>query len=302
VTQSLKQFRKYEDVLALKDHGLPYRFDQIFRTESWGARRASKQKLKILQAFEPLLSRMLRPDELVYYVCYGVQNSAFEQAFLGWVAFYLNRRVFVFTTQRVLVVQFGSGYVPDDLKSELPYANITDAKGSLLGGLRLHLADGRKMVFSGMPGPDRKTVVTIVTTLRGEPAAGAGPKAGLVNLCPHCYQPVSGYPIECASCHGRFKSARIAGLLSLVFPGFGDMYLGHRLFAAMEILGAGLVWLGLLLSAAEEPPLSSSELATVAAVLFALMHGIDAAVTYHVGRKGIYPAVTPVPVTQRPMP
>ena len=298
---SLKEFRRYEDVLALKNHGLPYRFDQIFRTDSWGAKRASKQKLKILQKFEGMLSRMLREGEQVYYVSYGVQNSAFEQWFLGWVAYYLNRKVFLFTTQRVLMVQFSGGYTPDDLKAELPYANIAKAKGSLLGGLQLKLADGKWMVFSGMPGSDRKTVVQIVTALREKLATASGPKAGVVNLCPHCYQTVSGFPSGCAACHGRFKSAWVAGLLSLLFPGFGDMYLGHRLFASLEILGAAMVWCAIL-SGAQGWATAGRELATTVLAMFGLMHGVDALMTGHVARKGIYPAKAASVPDRRAMP
>jgi len=298
---SLKEFRRYEDVLALKNHGLPYRFDQIFRTDSWGAKRASKQKLKILQGFEGMLTRMLRPGEEVYCVTYGVRNSLIEQQFLGWVAYYLNRRVFVFTTQRVLLFQYKGTYQPDDLKAELPYAHIAQAKGSLLGGLQLKLADGRNMVFSGMPGSDRKTVVQIVTALREKLAAAAGPKAGVVNLCPHCYQAVAGFPAECAACHGRFKSARTAGLLSLLFPGLGDTYLGHRLFGTMEIIGAAVMWFAIVMAAQEES-MDAAGAAVMVVILFVLMHGVDAVVTYHVGRKGIYPAkAAPVP-DRRAMP
>ena len=58
----------------------------------------------------------------------------------------------------------------------------------------------------------------------------------------------------------------------------------------MEILGAGLIWLAVFLPPVEgQPALSTAELVTTGAILFAFLHGIDALFTWHMGRKGIYP-------------
>lgn len=45
-----------------------------------------------------------------------------------------------------------------------------------------------------------------------------------------------GRPAACPSCRGAIKSARKAGLLSLLFPGLGDLHLGLLLPAAFLVL------------------------------------------------------------------
>ena len=87
-------------------------------------------------------------------------------------------------------------------------------------------------------------------------------------VCPHCSIP--------------FKKPGTAFLKSLIVPGWGDMYLGHRLIGAFEMMGTLLVWLvviSLLVSGAGE------DLA-VAAAVFIFYNLMDGLLTYHMAGKG----------------
>lgn len=144
-----------------------------------------------------------------------------------------------------------------------------------------------------MPRRDRKFIQELTCTLAAELGnpGSADAFAATENLCPHCYAEVEGFPLVCGGCGKPFKSARTAGLLSLLFPGFGDVYLGHWGFGTMEVLGASLIWLSVflpvLLPIEGQPPLSTAELGSTAALLLGMMHGVDALFTRHIGRKGI---------------
>ena len=95
---------------------------------------------------------------------------------------------------------------------------------------------------------------------------------------------------------GRFKSANRAGLLSLAFPGLGDLYLGHRGLAVVEMFGAASMWFviffGFWGSQNTGEPIPAGTLLMISLVAFAFCHGLDALVTRHTGHKGLYPAAS----------
>ena len=92
-------------------------------------------------------------------------------------------------------------------------------------------------------------------------------------------------------------------MLSLLFPGLGDFYLGHRLFALVEMFGAGFLWCVLvivpLLARGQPDPETGEPLVLGAAywgtVAFPLSfaHIVDAFMTRHFARKGHHPAGEP---------
>ena len=288
---SLSEFNDFQQALECKEHTLPYNFASILSTESWGAKRLSKMKFKMLKSFDSLLSGMLEENEQVFYISYGVQSSVFEQMFMGWMVYYLNRRAFVFTNKRILVIQVKGKFVPWDLLSQIPYENIKAVK-RLFANIRIVFTNGKSAVFSGMPGADRKNVPMITEKIREKKGIDTSATPGAAEkLCPYCFAVTDGFPAACPQCNGSFKSAKKAGLLSLLFPGIGDVYLGHRIFGTMEIIGTAIFWIVLLMPVDEDGnTVALSTRLVLAVFFFFIVHGIDALVTFRTGRKGIYPA------------
>lgn len=99
-------------------------------------------------------------------------------------------------------------------------------------------------------------------------------------------------PAHCAACHGGFKLRRTAALRSLLFPGLGDWYLGHRGLAAMEIGFTTLLWIGLLLPDPEHPQ-TFFGFAAGAMVVLLFIHVPDSLLTRYIAGKGLYPAEPP---------
>jgi hypothetical protein len=86
-------------------------------------------------------------------------------------------------------------------------------------------------------------------------------------------------------------------LRSFLFPGLGDLYLGHRAVAVFEMLGAVLVWLHLVVAPLIGAPDADGNVVKMdvvnwvnAIVVLAIIHGIDAAATRHFALKGHHPA------------
>jgi hypothetical protein len=264
----------------------PFALDTILDHSTWLARRLSKKKLKLLTRIEAKVRTLLEDGERVRYVTFGSTVSFWESYFLGWMMIYVNRRAILLTDRRVILLQIDSRRRPRHLVSQVRYASIRKVRRTLLGSTRITLDDGKTFVFAYIPKRDRKFLQRLTDWIDASITRDGG---GWEDLCPHCYTATAGRPRMCEACGGRIKSARKAGFLSLLFPGLGDIYLGHWKFAIMEILVAGFLWLSLLVPDPEYP-LDAVGLVVFAGFMFAFVHGVDAVGTAYIARKGLYPA------------
>lgn len=280
------------DLLKISDSRIPYRFDQIFRAKGFGAKRLDKHRLKLMKAIDPQLKRILRDGEKVQLVSWGVEYSFVERLFMGIWAHLINRRALVFTDRRILLLQINSRRKMLDLKMQLRFQAIDRFAKRTFGYIGLILRNRRTLNLTGIPRKDRKLIKAFIAEKIVATRADA-PGLGIDNLCPRCGLKVMGYPERCNQCTQLFKSPSKAGWLSLLFPGLGDLYLGHRGLGIMEVLGAFAAWTAVALPLAISTHAESGswvEPAGVAGGVFLIVHGVDCWITRRVAQKGIYPA------------
>ena len=279
------------DLLNISDSGIPYRFDQIFSAQGFGAKRLAKNRLKLMKAIDPHVQTLLAPGEKVQFVSWGVEYSWVEQYLMGLWAYLINRRALVFTDQRILMIQINSRRKVLDLKTQLRFQAIDKFVKRRFGYSEFLMRNGKKFTIRGIPRKDRKAIKSLVDERLSATRADA-PGLGIENLCPKCGNKVMGFPERCNQCAQAFKSANKAGWLSLALPGLGDLYLGHRALGIMEILGALFAWGAIVCPLAwitfvEGGPWIVP--AGVASGVFVFVHGTDCWITRRVGFKGIYP-------------
>lgn len=263
----------------------PFALETILDHSTWRARRLSKKKVKLMTRIEGRVRSILGEGERVRYVTFGSGNSFWESYWLGWAAYYLNQRAILLTDRRIILLQIDSRRRPRALVSQIRYPSIRRVKRTLLGNTRLDLGDGTRKVFAYVPKRDRKFLQKLTNWSDASLTPDSG---GWEDLCPHCYVRVQGRPTTCPSCGGGIKSALRAGLLSLLFPGLGDIYLGHWKFAILEMLVAAVIWIGALVPDPEYP-LTAGGYVFMALLIVVIFHGADAIATGYVGRKGLYP-------------
>lgn len=263
----------------------PFVLETILDRSTWGARRLSRKKVKLMSAIEGKVRSILAEGERVRYLTFGSGNSFWESYWLGWAAYFLNQRAILLTDRRMILLQIDSRRRPRDLVTQIRYPSIRKVKRTILGNTRLDLGDGNRKVFASVPKQDRTFLQKLTSWIDASLAPDTG---GWEDLCPHCYGRVEGRPESCPACGGGIKSARKAGLLSLLFPGLGDIYLGHWKFAILEMLFAAFVWLVAMIP---DPafPLTMEGYLLVAGLIVVFIHGPDAIATWYVGRKGLYP-------------
>jgi hypothetical protein len=271
----------------------------------WFERRRAAARLKLLKKIEPKLARVLHSGERVLFVTKGSRASRAERFFAGHaVAYHINLRALVFTTERVILIHIGALSKPRALVSELSYASIRKLRSTWNGFCEVKLANGKTHRFSGVPRADRKflrefLVKTIPGRVPGDELGQGKLPDGLVHLCPHCQMALPGRPRVCASCGGGIKAASTAALLSFGLPGLGNWYLGHRWFAVFEMISAALLWVVFVIrpfreeiSHTDGEPLGAGFWMFLIGVV-AVIHVTDAVVTYNFGRKGHHPGRAP---------
>lgn len=267
----------------------PYLYPRIFQGEGFFARRRLKRKFQALKNAEGWLAKALEPDEKVFFVSYGVLSSMIEAFLMGWVANIINFKAFVFTSKRILFLQQKKRHRMGELKASLDYRDIASMRKNWMGVFKIRLNNGKTLKFINTPKQDAKFIASTVQALI-EASAREKREEGVVNLCPHCAAPVAGFPPQCAACAGMFKNPVKAARLSLLFPGLGDFYLGHRGLAALEMIGAAFIWISLFIPETGEAPLGPVEYASAVAIGLLFMHLPDFLATRMIARKGIYPA------------
>lgn len=288
----LKSVSDPSDLMNISAAATPYRFDRIFSGEGFGAKRLAKQRLKLMQQIDAEVRKILVEGEKVECVSWGIDYSLVEHYFMGIWAQLINRHALVFTSERLLFVQINSRRKPMDLRFQLRYEGIEKLARASFGRISLVLRDGKKLHLTGVPRRDRKAIKELLGA-KIEANRSAPPGLGREHLCPHCGHRVMGFPESCNRCARAFKSGAKAGWLSLVFPGLGDFYLGHRMLGVIEIMGAlgawMVVWLPYALDDSADP-MTLSDVGLFGCIVFVFVHGVDSWITRRVGFKGIYPA------------
>lgn len=295
--KTLATARTFEELLVPDVALSPYDFEVIFNGSGFFARRQSKRRFRLLQNLDSDIQPLLMADERVFFATSGYTVSLSEHFFVGWAARYLNRRAIIFTTSRVLLIQVDRKLRPRELISQIRYEQIASVRATWNGICEIRLQDGKKHKFQGVGRSERKFLHKFLSdAVRPIPALKGQKVDAPENLCRACHSVVAGHPDACPYCGAAFKPARTAALLSLIFPGLGGFYLGHRGFAVFEVLGAAFFWFVLII----EPLLAGGWMdqntgdfypLTAAGLLFSsipllVMHALDALMTRHFARKG----------------
>jgi predicted Zn finger-like uncharacterized protein len=248
--------------------------------------RKNRLKLKVFHAVQGVLEKVLKDDETVMRIGKGTAYYPAEIFFgNGFLTMMYNHYALVCTNQRLLFININSRmnrhthYI-----FQMPYESIKKVKFGVSCSLLLYKNKGKRKVFRSVKRYlGRELKQFILEKLETIPAPSTGmAEEPLENLCPACFVPLAKDLVRCPHCQTRFKEPKKALLKSLVLPGWGDIYLGHRALGIFELVGTVFVWtVGLSLLLAGEP----GALITVLLILV-FYNGFDGVFTYHMAKKG----------------
>ena len=267
----------------------PERFDhgKIFTPNKKGRYKTKQNRLKakILQATHEVVSRMLWDGETVIQV--GKTTAFYPSEVLfgnGYLTMMYNHYAVVATNLRLLFVNINSRINrPLHYLFQIPYKDIKKVKKGLFGtSLTFQRFQGKKRTFTGIKRYMSKELQESIRERQQsvEDVKPAG--VSLENLCPSCFMPLANNLVQCPKCKSAFKTAKTALIKSLILPGWGDIYLGHRFLGILELLGSLVVWamvLSFILAGGQEN-------LTVALIILVFYNGLDALLTHHMAKKG----------------
>ncbi len=176
-----------------------------------------------------------------------------------------------------------AGYAPGHYLFQMGYDEIKKvSRGLFRTSLSLTRKKGKRRIFTSMKMAFTAELQSYTKPLitQGQPM----PQGHVLdeNLCPSCYAGLPAGLDKCTVCHAAFKTAKSAALRSLLLPGWGDWYLGHRFLGCCELIGSLIVWSIVLGMLAE----GGTENVGIALLLLAFYNGFDALLTRHMARKG----------------
>src|SRR5213594_3050283 len=220
--------------------------------------RHQRKRREQWNAVRPVVRRLLQPGEHILHVVYAQQvPPLLHSVGLGHFVYAYHQVLLVVTDQRIIeaLLNFRANGPGTRLRS-YPYRHLSALKLSF-GKLTATPAQGRKQGWRLRTGGDKKLLGLLLPRLQTRLLAEGPAHAEALPLwhCPRCGVKVPSVPETCSSCRTRFRSTRVASLLSLAFPGAGLFYLGHPFLATHDFLVecmVFLVWIALVLSSSDQ--------------------------------------------------
>ena len=281
----LALFSEYQELQDLATDKLV--LDEIFTPSKKGSykTRRNKLNLKILKAIHGTLDRMLQSDEQVIQLGKAMAYYPAEIIFgNGYLTMMYNYYAVVGTNQRLLFINVNSKISKvTHYYFQIPYEGIKKVTTGLFGtSLVLSRQEGKRRIFTGMKRYMAKGFQQLIRD-RQPLAKDTKSVAGIAeDLCPSCFMPLAKDLLKCPKCKAAFKKPATAFLRSLLLPGLGDIYLGHRLLGSLELVGSVVVWAFVIFSVMQGDQASL----VVALIVLAFYNGFDGLLTRHMARKG----------------
>jgi len=215
--------------------------------------RHQRKRREQWNAVRPMVKRLLQPGEHVLHVVYAQQVPPFVHCVgLGHFVYAYHQVLLVVTDQRVIeaLLNFRANAPGTRLRS-YPYRHLSALKLSF-GKLTAVPARGRKQGWRLRTRGDKKLLGLLLPRLQSRLLAEGPAHADDLPVwsCPRCGVKVPPAPDTCTACRTRFRSTRVASLLSLAFPGAGLFYLGYPFLALHDFLVECMVffvWVALVL-------------------------------------------------------
>jgi hypothetical protein len=258
-------------------------FGEIFKPKKNGKYKngLNKYKIKVIKSVQGILEKVLNKGERVLRIGSGTAYYPVE-VFLGngYLTMMYNRYAILATNQRALLINIDRRMKkPTHYLFQVPYQNLKKvASSSLFGHITLKMIKGKNRTITGIKRAVAKEISQFFKERKEDASSTASSGGMLENLCPSCFSSLGTGLVKCTQCEGEFKDPKKAMLRSLIFPGLGDLYLGHRFLGIMEMLGSVLVWAVVIMG------ILAGQYGVI--ILLVIFNGFDALLTYHMAKKG----------------
>lgn len=266
----------------------PAHFDlaSVFGADKKGRYKHRKNtfKVKILTAVAETIRTMLEDGERVQHIAWGTAYYPLEIFFgNGWLTTLYNRYALAATDRRLLMIHTDHRLKrPGHYRFQMRYGEIRKIRRGLFRtSLILSRKKGKSRIFTALkPYLSKEIHEHIQHRADSRQPVPEGPPS-YEKLCPACNTALPDKLAACSGCRAEFKTVKRAVLRSLVLPGWGDLYLGHRMLGIIELLGSLFVWMVVL-----QLLTAGNEGVMIGFFLLCLYNGLDALLTWSMAGKG----------------
>lgn len=281
---------KLRSQIAVLNPGGPYDWAQLFpKTAGLGTGGDIKRRVQMLQSVEPRLGFLLFPGERIEFVTRGALNSLVEQYFMGLWSIMVNRTLFLFTNMRLILLNCDGKGRAKTLMWQIPYDRMRKyGSGTFSAAVKIKTVGGQAFTFIQVPSKDRKRLKEYMiarlahTQQQGLPFPS---HADRDPLCCQCATPLPKAAPACHECGDQMMNPTTPALLSLMLPGLGHLYMGHRMMSMIEMFWFAILVANMVLLVAK----AGGAGLVVAVPVILIANGIDSLVTLHVAKKGAMP-------------
>lgn len=212
--------------------------------------RTEKRNAKILQKLQPALQRTLLPGETVFSIVRARSPlSLVEQITAAWWTAALAACAIVVTNKRVLFFPVKrDGSWKESIRA-VQWGDVEELKpkGLLIRNVSFRFKNGTKLTYTNFGRGDARKMAVIAAALIPAASGEVSSTQGLVQLCPDCRNVLTEGHYLCPACGLVFKNEQTMVLRSIVLPGGGYFYTGHRGIAIFLAVVEGYLVLEILL-------------------------------------------------------
>lgn len=268
-----------EELVKSVPRGLHVDAEAMFpKLSGFGVEKKNRARLKLIEQHKDLLAKITNENEEIRTISPGIVNISWETFFMGVWAQFINRTLLVLTNDRLLLVHL-NGKKAESFVNQVSLQAIKKFSSGLFSA-KIQLGKG-SISISGMPGAEKKQFAKLIKK-------NVSARGGVQHLCAKCFGLHAKHVLRCSHCQAEFKLPKTAALRSLILPGLGDFYLGHKALAVLEMFGSVITWiiaLTLIVGGID----SGDPIVGVGSGLFILIlaNGFDAALTHAQAKKGL---------------
>jgi hypothetical protein len=209
-----------------------------------------RKKRALRDTLRATLDRILAEGEQVVYLLPAQQQPRLLELFgLGFWFIHLHHVALLLTDHRLIEILMDlRGNTPSTRIRSYPWGGARSLK-LRLGKLTVTTISGEKQAWRLRVRADRKVLKQLVPKIekRISELTGTVPESEAHYWhCPSCGNRVAPNPGSCGHCGTRFRTPKMATVLSLAFPGAGLFYAQRPVLGTLDLIGEVVLFLGLL--------------------------------------------------------
>jgi hypothetical protein len=204
-----------------------------------------RKKVELLDILKGILDGVLADGEKMLYLLPAQQQPRLmDYVGLGFWFIHLHKVALVLTDRRLIEILLDLQGRPATRIRSYSWAGAESLKLGI-GKLTVKTLSGKKQGWRLPARADRKLLKQLVPNIQERIAQHGVPVPDAEEYhwhCPSCWSKIEPNPESCRSCSTRFRTTKMATLLSIAFPGAGLFYAKRPILGMLDLFGEVMLY------------------------------------------------------------